>query len=82
MKAFNTILLTLGVTLVLVDVSLRLWAWSHFSDNRAFARQFTLEASHTNNASGIAIFYAKTKEPLWSDFTFNDDTNSLSANND
>ena len=70
MRAFRTILLILFVALLLADVSWRVWAWHHFAGYRAFATQFKLEALHTNDTSGIGIFYAKTERPLWVKFDF------------
>src|SRR5208282_940342 len=70
MGAFKTILLVICVTLVLADDSLRIWAWHDYTGSRAFARQFRLDALHTNDTSGIGIFYVKTKQPIWTKFDF------------
>jgi hypothetical protein len=76
MRTFKYILLIAGVTLLAADVSWRVWAWHHFPVYRALATRFKLETLHTNDASGIGIFYAKTKEPLWTEFEFTNAGNS------
>jgi hypothetical protein len=61
--------------LFLADVSWRVWAWHHYADYRALATQFKLEVLHTNDASGIGIFYAKTEQPIWTKFDFGNGVN-------
>jgi hypothetical protein len=60
----------------MVDISWRVWGWHHFAGYRALAEQFKLEALHTNDASGIGIFYAKTEKPLWTEFDFTNEGNA------
>jgi len=77
MKTFKTILLVVGVTLVLADVSWRIWTWHHYADYRAFVRQFTVGEMHTNDTLGLVIYDAKTGQPIWSKFEFGHDGNSI-----
>jgi hypothetical protein len=70
MGEFKTILLVICVTLVLVDDSWRIWAWHDYTGSRAFARQFRLDVLHTNDTSGIGIFYSNTEQPIWTKFDF------------
>jgi hypothetical protein len=72
MRAFKSILLVAGVALLAVDVGWRVWVWHYYAGYRALATQFRLESLHTNDASGIGIFYAKTEQPLWVKWDFLD----------
>jgi hypothetical protein len=65
--AFKTILLVICVALVLADDSSRIWAGLDYAGDRAFVRQFKVEALHTNDTSTIGVFYANTERPLWTE---------------
>jgi hypothetical protein len=58
---------------VLADDSWRIWTWHDFAGYRAFAKQFKLETSHTNDMSCIGIFYTKTEQPIWTKSYFSND---------
>jgi len=70
MGASKTGLLVICITLLLADDSSRIWAWHDYAGYLTFAKQFRLEALHTNDMSGIGFFYANTEQPIWTKFDF------------
>jgi hypothetical protein len=77
MKAFKTILLLIGVTLLLVDVSYHIWAWHHYAEGRAFLERFKMGYTHTNDMTCLEIYDAKTGQPIWAKVQFGNDSNSV-----
>jgi hypothetical protein len=73
MRTFKYILLIAGVMLLTADVGWRVWVWHYYADYQVFSKQFKLEVLHTNDTSGIGIFYANTEQPIWTKFDIGHD---------
>src|SRR5277367_6488727 len=69
MKTAKVILLAVIGLLLLADISWRILTWNANAEIRALAKQFKIEALHTNDMSGIGIFKAKTEQPIWTEFS-------------
>jgi hypothetical protein len=65
MRAFKTILLTVGVTLVSIEFCWHVWTWRHYAEGRAILKHFKVEYMHTNDYSSIGIYDVKTGQPIW-----------------
>jgi hypothetical protein len=72
MRTFKTILLVLCATLLVVDISCRIWVWHQF------ASHFKLEIYHTNDVSSVGIAEAKTGKLLWVEWDYPDKSKEFS----
>jgi hypothetical protein len=65
MRVLKYILLVGGVTLLIADISWRVWAWRHYAEIRSVLANFKVEYTHTNDWSGVGFFDVKTSQPIW-----------------